>query len=174
MCIAMWQEFILRSFRRGLAWVVRRISTMPREESIGICESCSRKFGYRLIHGGFGPSPFAYCDSCCYVALFDTWKVPSMVPRLCTGLNFGVAVISPDVEPFLLACPSRGQFRATAVPRCPHCNQPLDPIRATNYIEADAPGTAKGWSWERSWHGTYCIVIEERIVHDPWDSTKCA
>jgi hypothetical protein len=83
-------------------------------------------------------------------------------------------VISPAIEPFLLSCPSGGRFTAAAIPRCPHCNHPLDAVRAASYIEANAPGTAKGWTWERSWHRTYCMVIEDRRVNDPWDITKHA
>jgi hypothetical protein len=37
---------------------------------------------------------------------------------------------------------------------------------ATAYIEINAPGTKKGWRWQRNWQATYCIVIENRVVND--------
>jgi hypothetical protein len=35
-------------------------------------------------------------------------------------------------------------------------------------FEADAPGTAKGWQWQRSWTGVYFVIIEGRAVYDNW------
>jgi hypothetical protein len=43
------------------------------------------------------------------------------------------------------------------------------PTKATTYIERNAPGTAKGWRWQKSWSGVYSIVINENIVEDWWD-----
>jgi hypothetical protein len=140
---------------------------MSREQSLGQCDKCSRSFSYVLIHNGFNDSSYVYCDSCCYVALLNYWKTPQDVPKLDYG------IISPDVERHLLPCPTRGHFRASAQPLCPHCNQPLDPVRAADYIEANAPGTAKGWRWQRSWNGIYCIIIEERITNDQWKPHEC-
>jgi hypothetical protein len=39
---------------------------------------------------------------------------------------------------------------------------------ATGYIEKNAPGTSKGWRWQRDWQGTYCIVIEGRRIDNNW------
>jgi hypothetical protein len=50
--------------------------------------------------------------------------------------------------------------------RCPHCWQTLSAQAAADYIEMNAPGTKKGWQWQRNWCGTYCIVIENRVVND--------
>ena len=140
---------------------------MPREQSQGQCDKCARFFSYHLIHNGFNASSYAYCDSCSYVALLDHWQTPPNAPKL------DFASITADVEELLLPCPALGHFRASALPRCPHCNQPLDAVRARDYIEANAPGTAKGWRWQRSWDGLYCIIIEERVAHDPWKPREC-
>jgi hypothetical protein len=60
-------------------------------------------------------------------------------------------------------------FRACADPRCPACACVLSATKARTYIEANAPGTAKGWRWSQSWSGIYSIVLEENIVNDWWD-----
>lgn len=39
---------------------------------------------------------------------------------------------------------------------------------AATWIEADAPGAKRGWRWQRSWRGLYCIIIEDRVVFDNW------
>jgi hypothetical protein len=132
------------------------------ENDAGICDRCSRPFRYRLIHNGFNDSSYAYCDSCCYTALLDHWTAPKEIARLDYG------IIPADVEQDLLPCPIHGHFRATSLPRCLHCDEPLDPVRAADYIEPNAPGTAKGWRWQRSWNGLYCIIIEGRLASDPW------
>ena len=91
-----------------------------------------------LINNGFNEWSYAYCDSCCHVALLDHWKMPKDLPRLDHG------IITSAVETQLLRCPARGHFRASAQPRCPHCNEPLDPIRAADYIETNAPRHREG------------------------------
>src|SRR5205814_8909820 len=130
---------------------------MPREQSPGTCDHCSRSFGYYLIHNGFNDSAYAYCDSCCYTAIANLWKLPQ------DALIADYGIISPALEPYLQPCPSRGRLRASASPRCPHCGESLDAVRATDYIEPHQPGTAKGWRWQRSWAGLYCLVINERV-----------
>ena len=140
---------------------------MSREQNQGVCDKCSREFRYYLVHNGFNDSGYAYCDSCCYVAIIGIWTAPRGAPSINQG------AISPEVEAQLLPCPSRGHFRGTAHPRCPHCNEPFDAVRAAEWIERNAPGTAKGWQWQRSWDGLYCIVVEERKVDDPWKLHHC-
>jgi hypothetical protein len=137
---------------------------MSREQSEGSCDKCSHTFRYYLVHNGFNDSAYAYCDSCCYVAILSLRTAPQNKPKLDPG------TISPEVEPDLLPCPSGGRFRTAAQPRCPNCGDTLDPIRAADYIEPNAPGTVKGWRWQRSWSGIYCIVIEQRVANDPWKS----
>ncbi len=135
---------------------------MSREHYTGTCDKCGEAFQYYLIHNGFNESAFAYSDSDSYVALLDGWKVP-----------IGISLrphdqIEQTIENYLSPSPLGGLFRSGASPRCPSCNQPMDPEKAADYIERDAPGTAKGWRWQRSWNGVYCIVINDMVVHDNW------
>jgi hypothetical protein len=46
--------------------------------------------------------------------------------------------------------------------------QTLSSTAASEYLESNAPGTAKGWKWQRSWSSLYCIVIEGKSAKDPW------
>jgi hypothetical protein len=39
---------------------------------------------------------------------------------------------------------------------------------AKRFIEANAPGSKKGWAWDCMWDGLYSIVIEDKIVEDWW------
>jgi hypothetical protein len=39
---------------------------------------------------------------------------------------------------------------------------------AKQFIEANAPGSKKGWTWDCTWDGLYSIVIEDKIVEDWW------
>jgi len=45
---------------------------------------------------------------------------------------------------------------------------PISAEAATSYIERNAPGTMSGWTWQKSWLGMYCFVIEGQIVNDNW------
>ncbi len=76
--------------------------------------------------------------------------------------------IGSDIENYLDRCACGGVFTANASPRCPFCKETLDAIVATTWIEANAPGTAKGWRWQKSWSGLYCIIIDGRFTRDPW------
>ena len=135
---------------------------MSRETSEGTCDKCGALFQYYLIHNGFNDSAYAYSDSTTYTVLLDGWKVPSDVPVKIQG------TIQEKTEEYLLPAPDGGIFRASASPRCPLCGHVLDPIAATKYIEANAEGTKGGWRWQKSWDGIYCIVIENRVVHDAY------
>jgi hypothetical protein len=70
------------------------------------------------------------------------------------------------MEQYLLPCECGGKFSKGNSPRCPQCNQSLSADKATGYIEAQSPGTAKGWRWQRDWQGIYCAVINDRRVSD--------
>jgi hypothetical protein len=74
--------------------------------------------------------------------------------------------ICPEFEKYLLPCDCGGAFKKGSSPRCPHCQQLLSPLLAAGYLETNAPGTKKGWRWQRNWHDTYCIVIEQNTVAD--------
>jgi hypothetical protein len=140
---------------------------MTREREIGICEHCSKEFGYYLVHNGFGDSAYAYCDRCSYTVHLSGWsKTPA-------GVRLQIQrKISQDVEPFLKPCPCGGSFRADAGPRCPHCHRTISPIFATTYIEKNAAGTAKGWRWQKNWDDVYSIVIENLLVKDWWKELR--
>jgi hypothetical protein len=72
------------------------------------------------------------------------------------------------VEKSLKPCPCGGSFTAAASPRRPHCRQSLSPVLAKKYIEANAPGTHKGWTWQENWDGIYAIIIDNQLVEDWW------
>ena len=133
---------------------------MAREQSIGTCEHCQQPFGYWLAHCGFGVCVYAYCDSCGRTAILSLWD--KRMPKLpnCPGQQEMCSAMEPYVQP----CECGGTFRRRSAPRCPHCAKPLSPEFATSYLEANAPGTKKGWRWQRNWSGVYCIVIEDRRV----------
>lgn len=135
---------------------------MNQKENRGLCEHCNEPFHYTLIHNGFNDSAYAYSESTCYTALLDGWKIPANVPVAIQGR------IKKETEAYLTPAPDGGLFLASASPRCPNCNQILDPIKAAKYIEADAEGTKAGWRWQRNWDSVYCIIIEDRIANDPY------
>ena len=141
---------------------------MSREQHVGTCDRCNRSFGYYLVRNGFNDSVFAYCDSCCYTAIASVWTLPEGAP---SG-DYGT--IAQAQEPYLKPCPTIGHFTAAAALRCPHCGECLDPVKAAEYIERDAPGAAKGWRWQRSWRGLYCMIIDERVLSDSWISRERA
>jgi hypothetical protein len=135
-----------------------------RTDGTGACDNCARTFNYVLIHNGFNDSAYAYCDDCGVTALFS-WasrKIPDGVEAGSPG------PITPAVEELAAACACGGRFRAGAAPRCPDCRCVLSSEKAAEYIERNAPGWAKGWRWQRNWRGLYAVVIDERLVEDPW------
>lgn len=137
----------------------------------GTCDHCLKEFSYQLIHNGFNDSAYAYCDRCSYTVILSGWYAP--LRKLKHPVHFHKR-ISPDVEPLLRPCPCGGTFRHSADPKCPHCSEPLSPDKAANFIEKNAPGTAKGWRWQRSWDGINSIVIESHGVKDWWDEQQLA
>jgi hypothetical protein len=131
-------------------------------DGIGKCGQCGKLFPYDLFHSGFGDFAYAYCDRCGMLSILDGWKPPE-------GVKLTIhRMIAPDIEPLLSPCPCGGQFRAGASPRCPHCGSRLSAEEATTWIEANAPGTARGWRWQRNWSGIYAISIERPFVRDNW------
>ena len=128
----------------------------------GKCESCGKSFDYDLLHNGFNDSAYSYCDECGMLAILDGWKIPE-------GVNLKIhQKITSDIEPLLSLCQCGGKFKADAVPRCPHCKSLLSPTKASDWIEANAPGTKKGWKWQKSWDGLNAISIEKHFVKDNW------
>jgi hypothetical protein len=133
-----------------------------RELSTGNCENCHRTFGYYLGHCGFGNCSYAYCEKCGKTAILSMWD--TRMSKLPPGVS--QQEICAEWEPYMRPCECGGAFKKGALPRCPHCTQPLSAETAAAYIEANAPGTKKGWRWQRNWHATYFIVIENRVVND--------
>ena len=126
----------------------------------GICEHCSKQFDYSLYHCGFADCSYAYCDLCGRTAILSMWD--SRWPKLldCPGHREICSAMESHLEP----CECGGIFRKGAAPRCPNCNQTLSANSAASYIENDAAGAQKGWHWQRSWSGSYCIVIQSKQV----------
>jgi hypothetical protein len=134
----------------------------PREQSVATCDYCHQHFGYFLVHCGFSDCVYAYCDSCGKTAMLSMWdkRWPGL-PDCPVQQEICVAM-----EPYLQPCECGGSFRRGSSPRCPICKQQLSAEVAASYIEANAPGTQRGWRWQRNWSGLYCIVIEEKRVDD--------
>ena len=130
----------------------------------GKCDDCGYAFSFTIVHNGFNDSAYAYCDQCGQTALLSGWykQIPPQADFKTSG------PIPTAVEPWLAPCSCGGHFRSVAQPRCPQCEAPLSATNAAAYIEASAEGTSKGWRWQRSWDGLYAIVIDERVVNDPW------
>ena len=132
-----------------------------RMDGEGNCPACGTNFPYMMIHNGFNDSAFAYCDTCGGVALLDVYGAPK-------GISLTFGPISEEVETHLAACPCGGRFRSAAAPRCPACHAVLDAKAVTSFLEANALGAKKGWKWQRSWNGIYCVVVVKPPVENPW------
>ncbi len=139
---------------------------MPKKD-VGTCDKCGKQFEYYLIHNGFNESAFAYCDKCGCTAILDYYS--KLVPKG-VDLQYGQEIDSA-LEAWLRPCDCGGRFRANAAPRCPHCSSALSAREATGYLEAAAPGTKKGWRWQGTWTGLYCIVINDKSVRDNWKAS---
>ena len=134
-----------------------------RKLDIGQCEYCAKHFGYYLIHSGFNDSFYAYCSDCGTVAQLSLYD--KRMPRLVQDCP-PYQEICAELEPYIRPCQCGSAFKKGATPRCPHCKQPLSAEVAATYIEKNASGTKKGWVWQRNWHHTYFIVIENNLVSD--------
>ncbi len=139
---------------------------MSRKQDIGVCDTCHQQFSYYLIHNGFNDSSYTYCDKCGKTSLLDHWH--NNLPK---GIKLKYQVIDKRVTSFLKSCDCGGTFKKGASPRCPHCNSVLSAVEATTYIENNAPGSKKGWRWQKNWEDVYCIIIENKLVEDNWKET---
>jgi len=129
----------------------------------GLCEQCGQHFEYRLIHNGFNDSAYDYCDTCGGTALISGWSEKP------TGVTVKFYQrLDEEAERHLKRCKCGGKFAVTASPRCPHCKNALSPTDAKTWIESDASGTVKGWRWQNSWTGLYCIIVNDNMSKDPW------
>ena len=127
----------------------------------GMCEHCCETFEIELFHNGFGDTSYAYCDTCGMTTILSAWH-----KQWPSGVKCTQAEIAPEMEPHLGTCGCGGKFAKGNSPRCPRCKQTLSAEKATDYIESQAPGTKKGWRWQRNWHEIYCAVINHRRVTD--------
>lgn len=135
------------------------------KRDVGQCERCGVRFAYQIIHNGFNDTAYAYCDRCGMTAFVGGWhdsRRPKEAP-----LRIHEPIL-PETEPYLESCVCGGRFRHEASPRCPRCHEPLSAEAATEWIERNAPGTRKGWRWQRNWSGVYCLIVEQRFVENNW------
>lgn len=128
----------------------------------GKCEHCEESFTYELWHTGFSDAAYAYCEKCGCVAMVDAWTAPKG-----TKVRFHQAV-PEEAEEELAPCACGGRFKRNASPRCPKCIMPLSDEKSAGWIEANAPGTAKGWKWQKTWTGLYAFCVEGRFAKSPW------
>ena len=139
-----------------------------RTNDIGICEHCQSQFQYFLVHNGFNDSAYAYCDKCGKQCLLSGWH--REIPK-----NAHLEVhkcIKPEIEPLLQPCSCGGSFKFGASPRCPTCHAELSAVKASIYFEKNAPGTIKGWRWQKNWTDCYSVIIEGQVVNDNWIKWK--
>jgi hypothetical protein len=132
---------------------------------LGYCDGCGDVFEYQIIHNGFNDTAYAYCDTCGMITFVGGWDDQSKPPGAPLKIQ---GPIQRETEPWLQACSCGGTFRHDAAPRCPHCRAPLSAEAATEYIERNAPGTRKGWRWQRSWSGIYCLIVAGRSTINNW------
>jgi hypothetical protein len=137
---------------------------MRREDGRGTCENCGAVFPYEIVHNGFNESTHAYCDQCGTTALLGIVAIEKRLGRLPQLLT----PLPSEVERLLALCECGGRFRGVAPARCPSCRGALSADRAAAWIEGQAPGAATGWRWQRSWAGLYALILQERVVWDPW------
>ena len=124
----------------------------------GDCEHCLRSYRYSLWHCGFGENSYAYCDKCGMLALLNySNPVVAKLPELSVRYQ----MIDAAWEPFLRRCACGGRFRQGAAPRCPGCRQEFSAEYAGRHIEANSRGADRGWRWQMSWRGLYCMAVED-------------
>jgi hypothetical protein len=128
-----------------------------------MCEECHKRFEYALIHNGPANTSYAYCNQCGRVALLDLAESRFPVDLLKKSAYKAVA---PGMESHLAPCECGGSFTASSGPRCPHCNLPLSPAKASDYIERQAPSKSPDWRWQGNWTGNYCMIVEGRQVRN--------
>jgi hypothetical protein len=123
----------------------------------GDCEHCHRNYRYSLWHSGFGDNSYAYCDQCGMLATIAySNRLVADFPTPSSQFQ----EIDTVWEPLLRPCECGGEFRKGSSPRCPHCHLALSPFYAAAHMEKQAVGV-RGWQWQRSWSGVYCMAIED-------------
>jgi hypothetical protein len=125
---------------------------------------------------GKDPAPRGVCQSSKNLAhICNLAKYRNTVKTLARGVGGSALIprseyarIPEEAARWLRPCTCGGKFSSSASPRCPDCLAVLSPADATSWIEADAPGTAKGWHWQRNWVGIYAIIVNGKVEWDPW------
>lgn len=136
---------------------------MSKSAYVGKCEECHKLFEYALVHNGVHNSSYTYCGGCGMTAILDVSDARFPVELV---KQSAYKAIATGVEHHLKLCECGGKFMAGTWPRCPHCSEPLSPVKAATYIERHAPSKAGNWRWQNNWTGNYCIVIEGRQVRN--------
>ena len=128
---------------------------------LATCEYCKHEFRFMLIHNGFNDTSYYYCDKCGTTALLDIYddKYPKKIDKN------GNTIYLKDIESFLLKCECSGTFKEKASPRCPHCNELIDPEKFSIFAEYNA---VENWCWQKNWTGIYCIIIEDKVIRNNW------
>lgn len=142
---------------------------MPEEKqaSCAFCPDCGHQFPYDIWHCGFGDDWYLYCNRCGMAALFNHWDNTVAEISKLHNIKGNQGLAPKSLEPFVLPCSCGGVFSLDASPRCPHCARELSAELMTIAIEKNAPGTAKGWRWDRNWKGIYVFVVDKRFVKKP-------
>lgn len=85
-----------------------------------------------IIHSGFNDSGFMYCDNCPNILTWSIYDrnyeklVNGKVPWLLNDSEKNL------IEESVIKCESGGNFRFSAKPRCPNCNNIISEILSDN------------------------------------------
>ena len=140
------------------------------EPYTGRCDTCGARFPCALVHNGFNDSAFAYCEQCGTAGFVSAWR--DDIPREAHFEAHGP--VSAATESLLAPCSCGGRFRRDAAPRCPSCHSALSATAAASWLEAQAPGAAKGWRWQRSWQGLYSLIVAGRSQQLAWAPARAS
>lgn len=128
------------------------------------CSTCSELFSVEVLHAGFDDSEFLYCDHCHRVAVLNIYSGRSTALRDLAQAGLWTWRDSPgarsQIEALLAPCECGGHFTFDAVPRCPHCRDPLILDSVLSQLDA------RGW-WKQGWRGVYCLITAGGRVDDP-------
>ena len=153
---------------------------MTSQKKKGYCSHCHQYFRYYLIHNERNDTAYSYCDTCGMLSLVGGHG-DDRIPMQLEQRLLMHRVITRDLEEYLEACDCGGHFRSDSVPRCPHCQVVLSPVRCSDWIESGASANRSlkaklfkrfRWRWQRNWTGLYSIVIEDRYVKNNWKASS--
>lgn len=143
---------------------------MPREQHAGECDACGQMFRWYTIHNGFNNSFYAYCSGCGTTAILDFYGTPLTQHPAVAKLIAGE--IPKQVEDLLKPCTCGSRFLPGARPRCPNCAHELLPRAGANdYASAGSQRKARGWPLTWNPAQIYCVIINDRVVYNPFNHT---